>query len=76
MSNPFAPAVQPNVSTMRITAEFSDLTEWRIIQDFRDKSVLNGMSAVGGLGSLLNAFFSILLGTTLLRAIFRESQYV
>lgn len=60
----------PKVSTFRITSMPQVEFEFTIIQDYRTKSVLNGFSGIGGLGSL-SSFFVILFGNTLLGIVYR-----
>ena len=48
-------------------ADFSDL---KVIQDYRDKSVLKGLSSVGGLWTFLGFIFGALFGSSLVRVAF------
>jgi len=72
--------LQPNfrataTSTLNATASllifprigFSDL---KILQDYRDKSILKGFSSVGGLWTALALFFGALFGSSLVRVVF------
>jgi hypothetical protein len=61
----------PNVSTLRITYQ-GPRGEWKIVQDYRGKSVLGGFSAVGGLGSFASLLCAILFGTSLFSFLFRK----
>jgi hypothetical protein len=61
----------PNVSTLHITYQ-GPPGEWRIVQDFRGKSVLNGFSAAGGLGSFASLLCALLFGTNLFSFLFRK----
>jgi hypothetical protein len=60
-----------NISTLHIAYQ-GPPGEWRIIEDYREKSVLNGLSAAGGLGSFLSLLCAILFGTSLFSFLFRE----
>ena len=62
----------PNIGRLGFTLQDA-INELTILQDFRSKSVLSGLSALGGLGSLLSTMLAMLLGTTLGRAISRKS---
>ncbi|KAJ3535449.1 hypothetical protein NMY22_g6486 [Coprinellus aureogranulatus] len=72
--NPFTNISDPNISTLSITKERRK-SEWIIIQDYRNKSVLAGLSGVGGLGSFLSALLVIFLGTSLMRAVMRSKEH-
>jgi hypothetical protein len=65
----FPPGV--NVSTLRI-AHKNDFREWTVIQDYRSKSILGGLAAIGGLGSTLSLFFAVCFGNSLLGIVYRE----
>jgi hypothetical protein len=65
-------SVGTNISTLRIASQI-DPREWTVIQDYRDKSILGGIAAVGGLGSFLSVFFVIWFGGSLFGIIFRKS---
>ena len=41
--------------------------DFYVVQDFRDKSVLGGLSDLGGLGSLLSTIFAMIFGVSLLQ---------
>ncbi|KAJ2935086.1 hypothetical protein H1R20_g2054, partial [Candolleomyces eurysporus] len=59
----------PNIATIRFSAR-NKATTWRVKQDAREKSVLSGLSSVGGLGSLLGTVFLFLFGSSLLGIMF------
>jgi hypothetical protein len=61
----------PNVSTLHITYQ-GPPGGWRIVQDYREKSVLNGFSAAGGLGSFASLLCALLFGTNLFSLLFRK----
>ncbi|KAJ3535450.1 hypothetical protein NMY22_g6487 [Coprinellus aureogranulatus] len=63
-----------NIGTLTISQE-NLRSEWTVIQDFRTKSVLAGLSGVGGLGSLFSTLLVIFLGTLLMRAAMRSKEY-
>ncbi|KAJ2913764.1 hypothetical protein MD484_g6653, partial [Candolleomyces efflorescens] len=63
-------SVGTNISTLRIASQI-DPREWTVIQDYRNKSVLGGIAAVGGLGSFLSIFFVVWFGGSLFGIIFR-----
>ena len=64
--------INPNISTLYITYQ-GPPGEWRVIQDYRENSVLHGFSAAGGLGSFLSLLCAILFGTSLFSVLFRKS---
>ena len=66
--NPFVTTTSSNVSTLRIVPAL-EVGEWVISEDFRNQSVLNGLSALGGLGSFMSTLLVILLGSTLMQAV-------
>ena len=61
-----------NMSSISLTLQNVN-GEWDIIQDYRSKSVLSGLSATGGLGSLLSTILVMFLGMSLLGAVLRTS---
>ena len=62
----------PNISTLRVTYQ-GPPGEWRVIQDYREKSVLSGFSAAGGLGAFFSLLCSVLFGASLFSILFRKS---
>ncbi|TEB15736.1 hypothetical protein FA13DRAFT_1747451 [Coprinellus micaceus] len=73
--NPFTgPTTDPNISTLGFTLQ-NVINEWLILQDYRSKSVVSGFTALGGLGSFLSTILAMLLGTSLIRAIYRAKPY-
>ncbi|KAF9525628.1 hypothetical protein CPB83DRAFT_518581 [Crepidotus variabilis] len=58
----------PDIATIRIKAQAST-ANWKIVQDFRDKTVLNGFANVGGLWTFLDGIFAALFGSALLKII-------
>ncbi|KAJ2931019.1 hypothetical protein H1R20_g6097, partial [Candolleomyces eurysporus] len=59
-----------DVATLRIACQ-SDPREWTVIQDYRNKSILGGIAALGGLGAFLSIFFVIWFGNSLLGIVYR-----
>ncbi|KAJ2914992.1 hypothetical protein MD484_g5426, partial [Candolleomyces efflorescens] len=64
----------PNISTLQIAFR-GPPGEWRVIQDYREKSVLNGLSSAGGLGSFVSLLCTILFGTSLFSVLFRTKPF-
>ncbi|TEB28315.1 hypothetical protein FA13DRAFT_1794061 [Coprinellus micaceus] len=75
ITNPFtsAPTTQ-GISTLGLTLQ-TIINEWTIMQDYRSRSVLTGLSSIGGLSSLLSAILVMLLGTSLMTAILRTKPH-
>ncbi len=65
----------PDIATIRIISQ-TDTTEWRIIQDYRDKSALSGFASVGGLWSFLGGIFAVIFGTSILQIVFGMNFYL
>ncbi|KAJ3541073.1 hypothetical protein NMY22_g4033 [Coprinellus aureogranulatus] len=64
----------PFLSTLRFAPD--DYTqEFTVTEDYRERSMLAGLAAVGGLGSLLSTLLVILLGTSLMTAVIRAKPY-
>ena len=61
-----------DAATLRIACQ-SDPREWTVIQDYRNKSILGGIAALGGLGAFLSIFFVIWFGNSLLGIVYRKS---
>jgi hypothetical protein len=61
----------PNVSTLHITYQ-APPGEWKTVQDFHEKTILNGFSAAGGLGSFASLLCALLFGTNLFSFLFRK----
>jgi len=59
----------PDVSTFRVAMQF-DLSEIRMLQDYRSRSVLQGFSQVGGLWTFLTGIFAAIFGSTIIRILF------
>jgi hypothetical protein len=58
-----------NTATLRLYIQ-DDFSDWRIFSQYREKSVLSGMAAVGGFWTVLNGIFATIFGTTLLWVFF------
>ena len=63
--------INPNISTLHVAFQ-GPPGEWRVVQDYREKSVLSGLSAAGGLGSFFSLLCAVLFGTSLFSVIFRK----
>ena len=63
--------INPNISTLHVIYQ-GPPGEWRVIEDYREESVLSGFSAVGGLGSFLSLICAALFGTSLYSVLFRK----
>ena len=48
----------------------TDFSDIKVIQDYRDKSVLKGFSSAGGLWTVLSFIFGVLFGSSLVRVAF------
>jgi hypothetical protein len=70
-----------NISTLRVFLQDNNFLGdprlrdvgwggWSVIQDYTDKSVLNGYASVGGLWTFLSGIFTIVFGSSLLRILF------
>jgi hypothetical protein len=59
----------PGISTLRAYA-MVDPSEWVIVQDNRDKSVVRGLADVGGLWAFLSGAFAMIFGISLMRVLF------
>jgi len=53
-----------------------DLADWRIIQEYRDRSVLKGFSTVGGLWTFLGGVFAFLFGKSISLIVFSEFHQI
>lgn len=58
-----------DVSTFRVIMQY-DLSESRMLQDYRSRSVLQGFSQVGGLWTFLTGVFAAIFGSTIVRILF------
>jgi hypothetical protein len=47
-----------------------DFSEWKVVQEQRDKSVLRGFSTTGGLWTVFGGIFSICFGSSILQVMF------
>jgi len=72
MPNPTPATPDPTRGQVRIS-HILHPKDFFIIQDFRDKSVLAGLSNLGGLGSLLSTVLAIMFGVSLIQIFYRES---
>ncbi len=60
----------PDFSTLRIIP-FINNGDWKVIQEYRDKSSLKGLSSLGGLWTLLGNCFTLVFGISIMRFLFR-----
>jgi hypothetical protein len=62
-----------NTASLRLylADDYSDL---HLYVEYREKSVLSGLSAVGGFWTVLNGLFATVFGTTLMFVLFGESR--
>jgi hypothetical protein len=54
-----------NTATLRLYVQDDD-SDWHFFVEYREKSVLDGISAVGGFWTVVNGVFATIFGTTLL----------
>ncbi|KAF8148833.1 hypothetical protein B0H34DRAFT_802726 [Crassisporium funariophilum] len=59
----------PTTATLRLFGQ-NDISEWKIVGDYRDKSVWSGLSEVGGFWTFLNGVFAVVFGSGLLLIVF------
>ncbi|KAF8170380.1 hypothetical protein BJ912DRAFT_997419 [Pholiota molesta] len=59
----------PEIATIRVVSP-SDASQWVIIQDFKDRTFLNGLSQTGGLWTFLSGIFAAVFGSSLMRIVF------
>jgi hypothetical protein len=59
----------PDIATIRIISQ-ADTSEWRIVQDYHDKSALKGFANVGGLWAFLGGVFAVFFGISILQIVF------
>jgi len=60
-----------NTATLRLYLQ-DDFFDWRVSIDYREKSILSGISAIGGFWTVANGVFATIFGTTLWWVIFGE----
>ena len=58
-----------DVSTFRVNMQYK-LSELRTLQEYRSRSVLQGISQVGGLWTFLTGVFAAIFGSTIIRILF------
>ena len=63
----------PDIATIRLTRQIDD-SEWHIIQDRLDKSIIRGLASSGGLWTALGGILSLLFGSSIMRIMF--GQYI
>ena len=60
-----------NTATLRLYTQ-TDLSNVRVSVDYREKSILTGLSALGGFWTIANGVFASIFGTTLWWVLFGE----
>jgi hypothetical protein len=60
-----------NTATLSLYLQ-DDVSDWHLSVEYREKSVLGGISALGGFWTVLNGLFATIFGTTLLFVLFGE----
>ncbi|KAJ3507897.1 hypothetical protein NMY22_g16792 [Coprinellus aureogranulatus] len=63
-----------NLATLTILRDVFP-NDWTVLRDYRSKSVLTGLSFVGGLGSFLSTLLVVMLGTSLMRSVTRSKPH-
>lgn len=59
----------PGIGTIRISLQ-NTRAEYKLLQEYRDKSILRGFASVGGLWTFLGGLFSVFFGSSLMRFFF------
>lgn len=59
----------PSIGTLRISLQDAQ-AEFRILQEYRERSILRGLASVGGLWTFIGGVFSALFGSSLMRLFF------
>ncbi|KAF5315339.1 hypothetical protein D9619_007482 [Psilocybe cf. subviscida] len=67
--DPFAGPFDPDVSTLRLFLQ-DNWSETRIIQDYRENSVIVGLANVGGLWTTFSGIFAIFFGASMLHILY------
>jgi len=60
-----------NTATLRLY-KVDDYSDWHLSIEYREKSVLGGISSMGGFWTVLNGLFATIFGTTLMFVLFGE----
>jgi len=61
----------PHIATIRLIPQFPTRdSEWRVIQDHPDRSLLRGVSSAGGLWTALSGILAFLFGSSIIRTMF------
>jgi hypothetical protein len=61
-----------NTATLRLYQQPGDHSDWRLTIDYQEKSILAGVSALGGFWIVANGIFATIFGTTLWWVLFGE----
>jgi len=64
-----------DVATIRIIP-LKTAADWRIVEEYRDRSVLKGFSTVGGLWTFFSGIFVALFGSSLSMVVFSASLFL
>ncbi len=65
----------PEIATIRLIPQFPNSSEWRIVQDRRDRSVIKGVSSTGGLWTALGGILAFLFGGSIFRTMFGKYSF-
>lgn len=68
--------VAPDIATIRLTPSVFDRSDWQIIREYQDKSVIRSISSAGGLWTALGGILSILFGSSIMRIVFGEYVFI
>lgn len=66
----------PYVGTMRVVADTDYGGDWIVVRDYRERTVLGGLAALGGLSSFVGALFLWIFGTDITRALRGMPQFL
>ncbi|KAJ3526506.1 hypothetical protein NMY22_g10136 [Coprinellus aureogranulatus] len=76
MTNPFISLNDINAGTATLhVAACADIGDWVVVQEFRAHSILDGLSRLGGLGSLISTLLVLLLGSSLMQSVIGTKPY-
>ena len=70
-SDPSLNILRDNTATLRLYVQ-PNPSDWHLSIDYREKSILDGISALGGFWTVANGIFATLFGTTLWWFVFGE----
>ncbi|TEB28305.1 hypothetical protein FA13DRAFT_1794047 [Coprinellus micaceus] len=75
VTNPFMAGRGGDLNVSSVWFTWTAGPNYLVTQDYRTKSVLSGLSFIGGLGSLFSTILAALLGTSLLGALIKTRPY-